>query len=270
MRIQWIAAIAALALLGGCNNADQSAAPGQAATPAIAPGSTITGTVTLREPVAVAAGKLDIKLVDIATPELPVAEKVVDANGMPPFNFSIDFEPARISAARTYVVNVVLTDGERRFMPALNSPVLTQGAGTTTQVVLIAEPTAGEKAKESFEKLKSAIGGMRKVEGTYTTETASIGWDAFYEGGVVRYIRVNTVFDEGGRSAVHYAYQDGKLMAVEERRGASVGWDGNGQVTWNQRPGGETVDEAGLEAMKAEAARVQQMAQEKVDAARKK
>ena len=62
----------------------------------------------------------------------------------------------------------------------------------------------------------------------------------------------------------------GKPMAVEERRGASVGWDGNGQVMWNQRPGGETVDEAGLEAMKTEAARVQQMAQEKVDAARKK
>lgn len=270
MRIQWIAAVAALALLGGCNTADQSATPGQAKVPAIAPGSTITGKVTLREPVAVAAGKLDVKLVDIATPELPVAEKVVDISGSPPFNFSIDFEPARISAARTYVVNVVLTDGERRFMPALNSPVLTQGAGTTTEVVLIAEPTAGEKAKEEFKKLQSAIGGMRKVEGTYTTDTASVGWDAFAEGGVVRYVRVNTVLDAGGRSSVHYAYKDARPMAVEERRGASVGWDANGQVLWNERPGDATVDEAGLEAMKAEAQRVLQMAQEKVDASRKK
>lgn len=270
MRIQWIAAIAALALLGGCNTAEQSGTPGQPATPAIAPGSSITGTVTLRDPVAVAAGKLDVKLVDIATPELPVAEKVIDVSGSPPFNFSIDFEPARIAAARTYVVNVVLTDGERRFMPALNSPVLTQGAGTTTEVVLIGEPTAGEKAKEEFKKLQAAIGGMRKVDGTYTTDTASIGWDAFFETGVVRYVRVNTVLDAGGRSAVYYAYKDGKLMAVEERRGASVGWDANGQVVWNERPGGGTVDEAGLESMKAEAQRVQQMAQEKVDASRKK
>ena len=108
------------------------------------------------------------------------------------------------------------------------------------------------------------------VSGSSVADTASIGWDAFYEGGIVRYVRVNTVFDEGGRSSVHFAYLDGKPMAAEERRGASVGWDGNGQVMWNQRPGGGTVDEAGLEALRAEALRVQQMAQEKVDAARKK
>lgn len=270
MRIQWMAAVAALALLAGCNGTDTTATPGQTAAPAVAPGSTISGKVSLRDPIAIAAGRLEVKLVDIATPDLPVADKVVEVSGMPPFNFSIDFEPARISAARTYVVNVVLTDGERRFMPALNSPVLTQGAGTTTEVVLIAEPTAGEKAKAGFDKLKSAIGGMRKVEGTYTTDTASIGWDAFHEGGIVRYVRVNTVLDEGGRSAVHYAFEDGKLLAVEERRGASVGWNANGQVMWNERPGGGSVDEAGLEAMKAEAERVRRMAQEKVDASRKK
>lgn len=276
MRNHWIAAIAALAILGGCNSADQgTAAPGkQAAAPAIAPGTTITGTITLQHPMPIAAGaKLEVKLVDVAQPELAIAEKTVDVTGEPPFNFSLDFDPGKISAGRTYVVNALLTDGPRRFLPALASPVLTHGAGTTTQVSLNAEATPAEKLKEDFAKLQGRIGGMKTVNGTYTTDKASIGWDAFAEGGAVRFVRVNTVMDDdkgGGRSAVHYAFKDGKPMVVKQKGGATVGWGDNGEVLWNEKPGGGTASDADIKAMHDDALKVLQMAQDKVDASKKK
>jgi putative lipoprotein len=271
MRSHWIAAIAAVALLGACDKSGQNPA-GQAQTaPAIAPGTTITGTVNVRDQIAIAAGaKLDVKLIDIATPELPVAEKTIEVSGTPPYTFALDFDPSRISAARTYVITAVLNDGPRRFMPALNSPVLTMGSGTTTEVVLNAEATPAEKLKEAFEKLQAQIGGMKSVDGTYTTDTASIGWDAFAKNNVVQFVRVNTVLDAGGRSAVHYAFKEGKVMVVKERRGSTVGWNDAGEVLWNEKAGGGEVDEAGIAAMHADALRVLEMAQAKFDAGKRK
>jgi putative lipoprotein len=210
MRNHWIAAVAALALLGGCNSADQPAAGQHAATPGVAAGTTITGKVTLREPLPIGAGaKLDVKLVDVAQPAIPVAEKVIDVSGAPPYAFSLDFDRAKVSAGRTYVVNALLIDGPRRFVPALNSPVLTHGAGTSVEIVLNTEATPAEKLAEECTKLENHIGGMKTVNGTYTTEDSSVGWDAFAQGGVVRYVRVNTEFDKGGSSSANYAYKDG-------------------------------------------------------------
>ena len=272
MRNHWIAVIAALAFLGGCNSADNGAsANGQPAAPAIAPGTTITGKVTIHDQVPVAAGaKLDVRLVDVAQPEIAVAENSLDVNGTPPFHFSLDFDPAKISASRTYVVNAVLTDGPRRFLPALNSPVLTHGGGTTTEVVLTAEATPAEKLKEDYNKLQAHIGGMKKVAGTYTTDDSSVGWDAFAEGGAVRFVRVNTDFDKGGRSSVKYAFKDGKPMVVKQTGGATVGWGDGDDVLWNEKAGGGQIDDAEIANLRDAAMKALQMAQEKVDAGKKK
>lgn len=277
MRSQWIAVVAALALLGGCDSANQGAAnaPGKngaPAAPAIAPGTTINGTVTFHDQIPIAPGsKLDVKLVDVAQPEIAIAEKVFDVGGAPPFTFALDFDPGKISAPRTYVVNALLQDGDRRFVPALNSPVLTHGSGTTVQVVLNAEATPAEKLKEEFKKLQAHIGGMKKVDGTYTTDTASIGWDAFAEGGSVRYIRVNTVLDSGGRSAVYYAFtKEGKPMVIQQKGGAMIGWGDDGNVLVNEKSGGGNVADAEVKSMADAAAKALQMAQEKVDAGKRK
>jgi putative lipoprotein len=274
MRNLWIAALTALVFLGGCNSADQGANGGKQATPAIAPGTTITGTVTLRDQIAIGAGaKLDVRLVDVAQPELPLAEKSIDVTGAPPYQFSLDFDPAKVTANRTYVINAVLTDGPRRFLPALNSPVLTHGSGITTQVVLVAEPTPAEKTKEEFTKLQTQIGGMKKVEGTYTTDNASIGWDAFGEKGAIRFVRINTVMDEdkgGARSSVHYAFKDGKPMVAKQKGGAFVGWGDDGKVLWNEKPGGGELGDAEVKALHDDAMKALQMAQDKLDASKKK
>lgn len=270
MRNQWIAVLAALAFLGGCNSADQAGA-GKNAAPAIAPGSTINGTVTFHDQIPIGAGaKLDVKLVDIATPEVAIAEKVFEVGGTPPFNFALDFDPGKIGATRTYVVNALLTDGPRHFVPALNSPVLTHGTGTTVQVVLNAEATPAEKLKEEFTKLQAHIGGMKKVAGTYTTDTASIGWDAFAETSGVRFVRLNTEMDAGGRSSVKYAYKDGKPMVVKQQNGATVGWGDKGEVLWNEKPGGGSVSDGEIKSMHDAAMNALNMAQDKVDASKKK
>jgi len=165
MRIHWIAAIAALAVLGGCDSGKQEMDSKAQAELAIAPGTAITGAVTLREPIAIGAGaKLDLKLVDAGQPEPAIATKTIDVSGAPPYSFSIDFDRSRITAARTYVLNAMLTDGDRRFLPGLTSPVLTHGASANVQIVLTAEATPSEKLKEEYSKLQGRIGAIHLID----------------------------------------------------------------------------------------------------------
>ena len=274
MRNHWVAAIAALTLLGGCNSADHGAATQQAAS-AVAQATTITGTVTFQDAIPVAPGsKLHVELVDVAHPQVALAEKDFDVGGEPPFTFALDFDPARIDPARTYIINTVLTDGPRRFMPALISPVLTNGSGTAITITLKAEATPAEKLADACTSVEKHIGGLKKVEGTYTTEDSSVGWDAFAKNGVVRYVRVNTVMDAGGSSSVNYAYDDGKPMCVKQPGGEkakwSVGWDPSGAVLFNVGADGSELSEAEISARKEGALKALRLAQAKVDASRKK
>ena len=281
MRKLSIAAFIALGLLAGCNNAGNQSptAGGPASAPANgnAPAadapipSTVSGSVTLKDPVAIGQGaKLDVKLVDVATPDVPIAEKTLDVGGNPPFNFSLDIDPAKIDRKRTYTVNAVLTDGERRFLPALTAPVLTGGSPTTAQITLSPEPTAGEKLKDEFAKLQGRIGGMKGVNGTYTTDEASIGWDAFAEHGKVVFVRVNTEYDKGGRTSVKYAFKDDKPMFAKQQGGATVGWDDSGTAIVNEKQGGGSLNDKELGPIHDSATKAFQMAQEKVDASKKK
>lgn len=279
MRNLSIVACVALGLLAGCDQAGQNQpANGQAQAPrngqaAAAPApipSTVSGTVTLKDPVSINPGsKLAIKLVDVAQPDVPVAEKSMDVEGQPPFKFSVDLDPAKIDPKRAYTLNAVLTDGERRFMPALTSPVLTGGSPATAQITLTAEPTAAEKLKDEFTKLQGRIGGMKTVTGTYTTDDASIGWDAFAETYKVKFVRVNTEYDKGGRTSVKYAFKDDKPMFVKQQGGATLGWDDNGGIVVNEKPGGGALSDKEIGPIHDSAMKAFQMAQEKVDAMKK-
>jgi putative lipoprotein len=279
MRKLSIAAFIALGLLAGCNNAgtQNATAGGQTSANGNAPAveapipSAITGSVTLKDPAEIGQGaKLDVKLVDVSTPDVPIAEKSLDVSGNPPFSFSLDIDPAKIDRKRTYTVNAVLTDGERRFLPALTAPVLTGGSPTTAQITLSPEPTAGEKLKDEFAKLQGRIGGMKGVNGTYTTDDASIGWDAFAEHGKVVFVRVNTEYDKGGRTSVKYAFKDDKPMFAKQTGGATVGWDDSGTAIVNEKQGGGSLGDKELAPIHEAATKALQMAQEKVDASKKK
>ena len=138
------------------------------------------------------------------------------------------------------------------------------------QILLTPEPTASEKLKDEYSKLQSRIGGMKKVAGTYTTDDASIGWDAFADHGHVVFARVNTEYDKGGRTAVKYAFRDDKPMYVKQQGGATIGWGDNGDVVVNEKAGGGEVDEKEIESIRDAATKAFQMAQERVDAQKKK
>jgi putative lipoprotein len=279
MRHLSIVAFVALGFLAGCNQSGQNNPPAtgqaqgngqQAAVEAPIP-SSVTGSVTLKDPVEIGAGsKLDLKLVDVAQPDVPVAEKSMDVSGQPPFQFQLDLDPAKIDRKRAYTVNAVLTDGERRFVAGLQTPVLTGGSGANVQILLTAEPTAAEKLKDEFTKLQGRIGGMKSVNGTYTTDEASIGWDAFADHGKVVFVRVNTEYDKGGRTSVKYAFVDDKPMFAKQQGGATIGWDANGAVIVNEKQGGGTLNDKELAPIHDAATKAFQMAQEKVDASKKK
>ena len=84
-------------------------------------------------------------------------------------------------------------------------------------------------------------------------------------------MRVNTELDAGGRSAVYYAFtKDGKPMVVQQKGGAMVGWSDNGEVLVNEKHGGGEVAPAEVASMHDAALKALPMAQEKVDAMRKK
>ena len=278
MRHLSIVAFVALGLLAGCNQQGQNSQPatGQAqgnGKNAVAEApipSSVTGSVTLKDPITVGAGKLDLKLVDVAQPDVPVAEKSIDVTGQPPFQFQIDLDPAKIDKKRAYTINAVLTDGERRFLAGLQTPVLTGGSPASVQILLTAEPTAAEKLKDDFTKLQGRIGGMKSVRDAYTTDDSSIGWDAFADHGKVVFVRVNTEYDKGGRTSVKYGYVDDKPMYAQQQGGATVGWDANGGVVVNQKQGGGTLNDKELAPIHDAATKAFQMAQEKVDASKKK
>jgi putative lipoprotein len=246
-------ALLALALLGGCNSQNPSSeSQRQANAPQPIPNA-VTGTVSLHEPMAIGPGaQLDVKLVDVVQPEMPVAEKTQTVSGQPPYRFSLPFDASKVDATRTYVVNVTLTDGDRHFVPALNSPVLTGGAGASAQIVLNAEATPGEKMDSEYNKIQAHIGAMKKIEGTYTTDTASVGWDAFISERQVRFMRVNTVEDKGGRSSVKYAFKDGKPFELVQQEGGvttRAGWDENGAVVVNRKSDGSTLSDTDAAAL---------------------
>jgi hypothetical protein len=84
-------------------------------------------------------------------------------------------------------------------------------------------------------------------------------------------MRVNTELDAGGRSAVYYACtKEGKPMVVQQKGGAMVGWSDDGALLVNEKHGGGEVGTAEVAAMHDAATKALPMAQEKVDAARRK
>ncbi|MFA7320559.1 MAG: YbaY family lipoprotein [Dokdonella sp.] len=253
-------ALTALAVLGGCNSSNQDAAPSAAGnngsasatqTQAQAPvANQVSGTINLREPAVINPGsKLSIQLVDVAQQELVLAETSETVSTQPPYSFSLPMDPSRIDHSRVYVVNVSLIDGERHYVQALQAPVLTGGAGSTVDIVLNGEATPGEELKEAFSKLKSHIGGMKRIQDSFLDGDLSVAWDGFVEAGnKLRFMRVNSELGDGDtavRSNIEYAFLDGKPMAILKKGSVTtrVGWDAEGQVILNEKGGGTVSDE---------------------------
>src|SRR5512146_1694189 len=120
MRIPVLPAFLALGVLAGCNSQPQQAAP---SAPQMA--NSVSGTIMLREPRALGDNaRAELKVIDVSQPATPLAAITVEHANRPPIAFSMPIDTSAVDPLRTYAVNAVLIDGERRYMPVLEYPVL--------------------------------------------------------------------------------------------------------------------------------------------------
>lgn len=263
--------IAALALLAGCEEFKGSSdkALAKKAEPQVVKTDTITGNVTMRDPIVVDEGsRLEIKLVDLSQEETPVAQETQTVTGQPPYAYSLDVSKVIVVPTHTYEMRVMLIDGDRRFIPALISQVLTKGGGATADIMVKAEPTPGELKKEEIDKLQKQIGGMKSFRDSYLTDTQSVAWDGFYKEKQVRFVRVTTISEgkEPGntsRSTVKYAYKDNKPLGVIAGS-STYGWNENGELMVNVKSDGGEADAEAAKAYYEQAEKTLTMAQAKM------
>lgn len=263
-RIVWsLVSVAALAL-AGCNSSDSSqpaaSAGGESAPAASAPGqqptkaNAVSGTVALRD----AAGqvspqaKLEIKLLDPAQDGTPLASKTIDPVASLPQSFELEFNPADVNPNSMYIVQAVLTDGDRRYTAPLQTPVLTKGAGNQVSIQLVGEQTPGEKELAAFNAVQKQIGGMKITSGTKLEDKVSRGWQVFREAGEVKFIREQVDYGDKGFTTTDYAYKDGKPWVVVQQKKPSkdgkpssterAGWNADGALVLKQEQAGSKTD----------------------------
>src|SRR4051812_32217025 len=147
MKIQLLAALLGVGLLAGCS---QQPPPAPPAPPAIA--NAISGTIMLAEPRELSnQARVELKVVDVKQPATPLAQIVIPGANRPPIQFTLPIDVRQVDPKGTYAVDAVLVDGDRRYMPVLQSPVLTDAKHTSTvQIIVKAEATPAEKMFEAY------------------------------------------------------------------------------------------------------------------------
>jgi uncharacterized lipoprotein YbaY len=132
-------------LLAGCDSAPPPPPP----PPPMA--NAVTGTIMLRDPRELGAdSKIDLKVVDVAQPDSVLAQTTLSNASKLPISFNLPIDVSRVDPNRTYAIEGVLTDGDRRFLPVLQYPVLTKKAPSKIDITLAPEPTPAEKMYEEY------------------------------------------------------------------------------------------------------------------------
>ncbi len=249
-RMVWsLMSVAALAL-AGCGNSSESsqsattqgseaAAPSAAATAAApAKANAVTGSVTLRDnPQVSSDAKLQLTLIDVSSQDAtPLATKTVDSANTFPLSFEVEFNPADVNPAGTYVLKAELIDGDRHYTPPLQTTVLTNGAPTQVSIQLAAQQTAGEKELAAFTAVQKQIGGMKISNGTKLEDKVSRGWQVFREAGEVKFIREQVDYGDQGFTSTDYAYKGGKPWVVVQQKKSSKDAkpSATNRAAWNQ------------------------------------
>lgn len=260
MRTIIVTALLAAGLLVGCNSNTPPVAP---TAPKVA--DSVSGTIMLREPRALGDNaRAELSVVDVSQPAAPLASITIQHANRPPIAFNLPIDPKTVDPLRTYAVNAVLIDGERRFLPVLQYPVLTKNSPSRVEIILAPEPTPAEKMFEAYKKAFAQIGTFKSVSGGSQTPTSSTAWDGFYSNARIRVVRqITDLYDdkanETGRVTIKMAYQNDKPWVVvkEESSGEGsrpfsvikVGWDDSGALVLkdkmaNGQAGQASADEA--------------------------
>ena len=242
MKAKIFIALLALGLLAGCT------APPPPAAPAVAQiANSVSGTIMLREPRELSnQARVELRVIDVAQPATPLAQTVIAKANRSLIAFNLPIDPAQVDHKHTYAVDAVWIDGERRYLPVLQYPVLTNRAPSKVEIIVAPEPTPAEKMFEAYKKAFAQIGSLKTANGSALNDASSVAWDAFYSNGKVKVVRETTDLDnDKGRIKMNMAYQNDKPWVVvkEESAGAGmrafattkVGWDDNGQLVLKER-----------------------------------
>lgn len=257
-RMVWsLVSMAALAL-AGCSSSSDSSQTGAGGQAAIA--HEVKGTVAVRGTAELSPNaKLEVSLVDVSTQSAaPLATKSFQPVGQLPVQFQLDFNPADINPADLYVVQALLTDGDRKYTMPLQAPVLTKGAANQVSIQLVGQQTPGEKELAAFKDVQAHIGGMKVTNGTKLEANVSRGWQVFRQNGEVKFIRELVDYGDKGFTSTDFAYKDGKPWAVVQQKKAnqnakpssvdSVGWNDAGDLVLKQHEADGKTDVLGDDA----------------------
>ena len=111
---------------------------------------TVTGTAAYRERIALPANAVfEADLEDVSRADAPttiLGQTRLEKPGQPPFRFSIQYDPTKIVAGRSYSVRARVTaGGEVIFSTDRGYPVLTQGEGRQIAIIMRLASGAVEK-----------------------------------------------------------------------------------------------------------------------------
>ncbi len=262
----YIALLATLAL-GACNRTEQVApstapnAPSAPTAPAPTKG-TITGMLRTRDGAIAALPEgavVTVRLLDGTRSDAPPAEVLaqpVASTGTLPMPYTLTFNPKTVERMATYLVDANITlNGQLLFLTPDRLPVLTQGAGNTSDIPLIqglavtAPATEADEARRLYGDLEAQLGAMKRLTGNRIVGDTTIGWDAFADLSGVRVVRENVDYGEaGGKATLKYAYRDGKPWVAEKEQGGGktlVAWDKFGNLVIHEVTRNGATSEAG-------------------------
>lgn len=265
MKVKILIALLGLGPLAACH------APPPPAAPAAAPiANNVSGTVLLREPRELShQARLELRLVDVAQPATPLAHIVVANASRPPIAFIVPIDPSTVDPRRTYAVDAVLVDGDRRYLPVLQYPVLTNRAPAHVDIIVAPERTPAEKMYEDYKKAYAQIGSLKQISGSSLNDTSAVAWDAFLSNGKVRVVReIADLDNDKGRVTMKMAFQNDKPWVVVKEESpvgggrpyatTRVGWDDHGQLLLRERIASGQGSEVSAEEAKAIAAHAEQ------------
>lgn len=151
-----------------------------------------------------------------------------------------------------YVVQAVLTDGDRQYKMPIQAPVLAKGSkNDNVAIELVAEQTPGEKLLAAFKAEQDQLGVMKVTHGTKLEKDASRGWQLFRQDGQVQFIRELVDYGKDGFTSTDYAYKDGKPWVIVQQTKPSrdgkptaidrAGWSDDGTLVLKQHQVGSDV-----------------------------
>jgi len=253
-RIALMLTVLAALSLAACNN---SSSNGQKAAKAVAVANSVTGSISLMKPRQLSSkATMTIQLVDSSNDAAaPLASKTVAPVTKMPVDYSLDFDRAKINPADIYLVKVDLTDGERTFSMAVQSPVITRDAPTSkVDIVLVANKTPAEMLEDQYAKLQKNLGAYQISNGRELEKDESRGWQTFRsnDDGKIVFVRENVDHGKQGFFNSEFAYRDDKPWFVVVKKKASqsakpsdvmrAGWNADGKLVVRENSQGGNTD----------------------------